>query len=143
MESIKRSTLGNLYSLLSIWCLLSCMLTKDIGQLQILHQPEKNTTVQPKSTIILPLQNGQAHSMSSKPTVPPHMCWTYSGVMPTRSIEQDRISLSINSRRRATNCHSPFYRCFSAASDLLMGISFLLSNNNPRPFIIQLTLKSL
>lgn len=41
--------------------------------------------------------------ISSKLTVPPHMRWTYSGVMPARSIEQERISLSINCRRRATN----------------------------------------
>ena len=48
-------------------------------------------------------RTANAFSMSSKLTVPPHMRWTYSGVMPARSIEQERISFSINYRRRATN----------------------------------------
>ena len=49
-------------------------------------------------------RTANAFSMSSKLTVPPHMRWTYSGVMPARSIEQERISFSINCRRRASNC---------------------------------------
>src|SRR5574344_2045411 len=49
-------------------------------------------------------RTANAFSISSKLTVPPHMRWTYSGVMPARSIEQERISFSINCRRRASNC---------------------------------------
>ena len=48
-------------------------------------------------------KTAKAFLMSSKLMVPPHMRWTYSGVMPARSIEQERISFSINCRRRATN----------------------------------------
>lgn len=48
-------------------------------------------------------KTANASSISSKLTVPPHMRWTYSGVMPARSIEQERISFSINCRRRVTN----------------------------------------
>ena len=61
------------------------------------------------------LKTSKALLMSSKLTVPPHMRWTYSGVMPARSIEQERISLSTNSRRRATksslNCYSSSCQC--------------------------------
>lgn len=62
-------------------------------------------------------RTANAFSMSSKLTVPPHMRWTYSGVMPARSIEQERISFSINSRRRATN--SSFTLFFIILSMLL------------------------
>ena len=62
-------------------------------------------------------KTAKAFSMSSKLTVPPHMRWAYSGVMPARSIEQERISFSINSRRRATN--SSFTLFFIILSMLL------------------------
>ena len=48
-------------------------------------------------------RTANAFSMSSKLTVPPRMRWTYSGVMPARSIEQERISFSTNYRRRASS----------------------------------------
>lgn len=44
-----------------------------------------------------------ASSISSIGTLPPHILNTYSGVTRAGSIEQERASSSMNSRRRATN----------------------------------------
>ena len=48
--------------------------------------------------------------MSSKLTVPPHIRLTYSGVIHPGSIEQERTSDSINSRRRSTIPYKNLYQ---------------------------------
>ena len=52
---------------------------------------------------LLSLQNGQRLLDIFQTHSSTHMRWTYSGVMPARSIEQDRISFSTNYRRQASS----------------------------------------
>lgn len=74
-------------------------------------------------------RTAKAFSMSSKLTIPPHIRCTYSGVMPARSIEQERISFSINCRSgRAvlhSQCYSSYCRCIYGRIWPANGIAYL------------------
>lgn len=61
----------------------------------------------------------RAFLMPSKLTVPPHTRWTYSGVIPARSIEQERISFSNNYCRQLATHSQPVHQLLRSFQELI------------------------